>query len=80
MRRYGETSRIVTAPCCGRRVAEDMLVDAAGVPEEHRPRSADYCCDACRVRLFHRGIVTPLDYYTAAGADEATLRQMKLVP
>jgi hypothetical protein len=50
---------VVHAPCCGRRIAADAILDVRGVPGtivagggRLTPRDHDWLCDSCRQRLY----------------------------
>ena len=58
----------VRAPCCGRRVWPDVLVDCARLPVEVRPRGASDLCDGCRETLLRDGWVTHEALLVALGA------------
>lgn len=70
----------VTAPCCGRHVAADMLVNVSALPEAKRTtkkRPLEYACDGCVERLYRTGKVRPSELAQAAGADPAKVQRLR---
>lgn len=77
----------VIAPCCGRRCAADCILDVREVPGtivkgggHQEPKDHDWLCDGCRDRMIREpsNDWSTSKLFEAAGADPATVRQIKI--
>lgn len=67
----------VVAPCCGRRVLSDVLLNVESLALELRPRGASYMCDGCKERLFNTGQLTREEFVRQLGASEQLVEKMR---
>lgn len=71
---------LVRAPCCGREVPADMLVNVSALPAAKRTtrkRPLDYACDGCLTRLFRTGKLARWELAEATGADAVRVARLR---
>lgn len=63
---------------CGRHVQAQMMTRVGQLPAEARaPGAPDYLCDACRVQIVRRGLMSQADMVEALGAPPAVVARFR---